>query len=142
MKSTLKKKFKNNVLVKPLYKRLKNYNKIKPKTLISVSNIDLDGIGIKIKSHYISHCAKLLESNNSKKKICICNRCESLNKNNVFDKLRKDDPLNCGSKRLKMINTMTKTEVNNEVDMADKINKFIQADDNKDIPPKVSTNIL
>ncbi|XP_075982467.1 uncharacterized protein LOC142980773 [Anticarsia gemmatalis] len=124
MKNTLKEKFKNNVLVKPLYK-LKNRNKIKPKLLISVdSSFNLDGHGVTVKRGIVNHCGDVLKPRNISKRLFLSDNCEGYNK--VHDVLHWKNPVNV-EPRLRGRKMIGENNVNG-MDVEERANKLIQAD--------------
>ena len=133
MKSTLEEKFKNNVLVKPLYKKLKNGNKIKPKLLID-STFNLDGNAISVKRNIVNINGGALRRHNiiKENRMSVGGSCDNKNKKDVLDKvIRKEirNGLRKDTQKHNMLSTKANRTASGEVNgIEDNSNKLVQSD--------------
>lgn len=143
MKNAIKEKFKNNVLVKPLYK-LKNRNKIEPRIIISVdSTFDLDGHGVSVKRDVVNHCGKVLKAKdiNRKRRVFLCNECDNYNKVIFAEAVQRKRTYKNGvrmAKTLDATDNIKTDSINSRVNIEDKTNKLCQADSITEVKPTVS----
>lgn len=145
MKNRLKEKLQNNVLVKPLYRKFKNGNRIKPKLLISVdSTFKLDGNEISVKRNIVNDNGIIKRKNNLSKEnvIFLCGSDEDCNKGRLFEKIMRKYEHNGVRKGDKMLSSKENRKPNSEVEgIEDKTSKFVQANHPIAVIQKVSITI-
>lgn len=143
MKNGLKEKFKNNVLVKPLYRKLKNGNKIKPKLLID-SHFKLDGNRVSVKRNIINANSGILSRKEIRKenRAYVCGSREDKNNKHLFDKVIWKLGDNKLTKGRSMLSKIENRKDNCEVGgFEDKSNKMAQASNEDKVVQKVSINL-
>ncbi|XP_026724827.1 uncharacterized protein LOC113491849 isoform X2 [Trichoplusia ni] len=131
MKNTLKEKFKNNVIVKPLYRKLKDGNKVEPTVLVTVDRtFKLDGHAITVKRNIVNDNDNTV-SNKAKtsNRVFRCVRDQS-NQSDIFEKINHERKINGLRKTYKMLSGMENKRPSEVDDVDDGTNKLVQADYN------------
>lgn len=142
MKSALKEKLKNNVIVKPLYRKLKNGNKIKPKLFVD-SRFKQDGNAISVERNIVTINGDELRRQKIRKqnKIFVWGSRENKDKL-LFDKVTQKPFPNVSRKGHRMLSTKGSTKVNGEAEgNEDNSHKLLQVDNETVAVRKVSRGI-
>lgn len=131
MKNTLKEKFKNNVIVKPLYRKLKDGNKVEPTVLITVDRtFKLDGHAITVKRNIVNdNDNSVLNKAKTSNRVFRCVRDQS-NQSDIFEKINHERKSNGLRKTYKMLSGMENKRPSEVDDVDDGTNKLVQADYN------------
>lgn len=143
MKNTLKDKFKNNLLVKPLYRKLKDKNKVEPTVLISVDRtFKLDGHAVTVKRNIVNDNENSVSNKErTPNRVFRCVPRDRSNHSDLYEKVNHKYKSNVLRKTNKMLSGMENKKPSEVDGIDDKTNKLVQADNLMLVNQSVSKTI-